>query len=59
MTGTVLKIEQTTAKFGKRIDDCVTAIDDIRNGKFEPRPDDFRCPRCPYLFICAVPEAQV
>ena len=58
LTGTVLKIEQTKAKFGKRIDDCVAAIDDIRNGRFEPRPDDFRCPRCPYLFICAVPEAQ-
>jgi DNA helicase-2/ATP-dependent DNA helicase PcrA len=24
----------------------------IESGQFEPEPDDFRCPRCPYFFIC-------
>lgn len=29
-----------------------TAFQDIEAGHFEPQPDDFRCPRCPYFFIC-------
>lgn len=28
------------------------AFRDIEAGRFEPNPDDFRCPRCPYFFIC-------
>jgi DNA helicase II / ATP-dependent DNA helicase PcrA len=58
LLGSVLEIGQTKAKFDKRLDDCEAAIADIRDGLYEPRKDDFRCPRCPYLFICAAPNAE-
>jgi len=28
------------------------AFREIEAGHFEPKPDEFRCPRCPYFFIC-------
>ena len=28
------------------------AFADIQQGRFEAKPDDFKCPRCPYYFIC-------
>ncbi|MER9559460.1 ATP-dependent helicase [Mesorhizobium sp. M0323] len=56
LLGSVLEIGQTKAKFDKRLGDCESAIGSIRNGLYEPRQDDFRCPRCPYLFICAAPN---
>jgi superfamily I DNA/RNA helicase/Zn-dependent peptidase ImmA (M78 family) len=52
----VVEIGQTTAKYNKRIADCETAIDDIAAGRYPPVASDFRCPRCPYLFICPSPE---
>lgn len=57
LSGGVLEISQTKAKFDKRIDDCTAALDSIRKGLYPPDQDDFRCPRCPYLFICAAPAA--
>jgi len=53
--GGVALIDQTAAKFGKRVGDCDKAVADIRAGRFEPIRSDFGCPRCPYLFVCAVP----
>ncbi|MGX9148045.1 ATP-dependent helicase [Mesorhizobium sp. 128a] len=58
LLGSVLEIGQTKTKFDKRLDDCEVAIANIRDGLYEPRKDDFRCPRCPYLFICAAPNAE-
>ncbi|WP_158743046.1 ATP-dependent helicase [Acidisphaera sp. L21] len=53
--GGVARIDQTAAKFGKRVGDCEQAVADIRAGRFEPIKSDFGCPRCPFLFVCAVP----
>ena len=55
----VLEIGQTTAKYNKRIADCETAMDDIAAGKYPPITSDFRCPRCPYLFICPSPDGPL
>ncbi|MGN6819203.1 MAG: UvrD-helicase domain-containing protein [Sphingomonas sp.] len=52
----VLPIGQTTAKYNKRIADCETAIGDIAAGLYPAVTSDFRCPRCPYLFVCPSPE---
>jgi len=52
----VLEIGQTAAKYNKRIADCETAIDDIGAGKYPAIASDFRCPRCPFLFVCPSPE---
>jgi hypothetical protein len=57
LSGGVLEINQTKAKFDKRMGDCAAALAGIRKGLYAPNEDDFRCPRCPYLFICAAPEA--
>ena len=51
-----LPIGQTPAKYNKRIADCETAINDIAAGRYPPITSDFRCPRCPYLFVCPSPE---
>jgi len=59
LSGGVLEVSQTKAKFDKRLSDCATALADIRSGQYPPNQDDFRCPRCPYLFICAAPEAGI
>lgn len=53
----VLEIDQTPAKYNKRIADCETAVDEIAAGKYPAISSDFRCPRCPYLFICPSPDA--
>jgi superfamily I DNA/RNA helicase len=55
----VLEIGQTAAKYNKRIADCETAIDDISAGKYPAITSDFRCPRCPYLFVCPSPGGPV
>lgn len=52
----VLEIGQTPAKYNKRMADCENAIGDIASGKYPPITSDFRCPRCPYLFICSAPN---
>ena len=52
---TMIEIGQTAAKYTKRLSDCEGAIGDIRAGRFPPNESDFRCPRCPYLFICPSP----
>lgn len=57
LTGAVLPIDQTKAKYDKRISDSAAAISDIRHGRYQPEPNDFSCPRCPYIFICGAPEA--
>jgi DNA helicase-2/ATP-dependent DNA helicase PcrA len=57
--GGVALIVQTAAKYGKRISDCEMAMGDIRRGRFDPIKSDFGCPRCPFLFICAVPGEPV
>lgn len=57
LSGGMLEINQTKAKFDKRLGDCAAALASIRKGLYPPNKDDFRCPRCPYLFICAAPEA--
>lgn len=53
--GGIARIDQTAAKFGKRIGDCEGAVADIRAGRFDPIKSDFGCPRCAFLFVCAVP----
>lgn len=55
LSGSIQQIDQTRAKFDKRVSDCAAALGSIRQGMYEPRPDDFRCPRCAHLFICAAP----
>jgi hypothetical protein len=57
LSGGVLEISQTKAKFDKRMSDCAAALGSIRQGDYPPNQDDFRCPRCPHLFICAAPVA--
>jgi CRISPR/Cas system-associated exonuclease Cas4 (RecB family) len=59
MTGVVVEITQTKAKYDKRIADCVSVIGNIRAGLYPPQQDDFTCPRCPYLFICPAPTANL
>lgn len=59
MSGSVLEVNQSDAKFRKRVADCETAIRDIRLGLFEPNKSDFQCPRCPYLFNCPAPLGAV
>ena len=53
--GGVAPIDQTAAKYGKRVGDCEGAVENIRAGRFEPIRSDFGCPRCPFLFVCAAP----
>lgn len=55
----MLDIEQTAAKYTKRLGDCEDAIADIRAGRFAPNESDFQCPRCPYLFICPSPTGAI
>jgi superfamily I DNA/RNA helicase len=59
MTGVIVEITQTKAKYDKRIADCASVIGDIRAGLYPPQQDDFICPRCPYLFICPAPIADL
>ncbi|HET9495688.1 MAG TPA: PD-(D/E)XK nuclease family protein, partial [Chloroflexia bacterium] len=35
-----------------RLDKYNEALSRMRDGHFEPKPDDRRCPRCPYYFVC-------
>jgi hypothetical protein len=28
------------------------ALQDLRAGKFPPRPSESECPNCPFFFIC-------
>jgi DNA helicase II / ATP-dependent DNA helicase PcrA len=58
MTGLIVPMTQTKAKFDKRLADCGQAVSRLRAGDFPPEADDFRCPRCPYLFVCAAPESK-
>ena len=53
--GGVAVIDQTVAKYTKRVGDCTDAVGEIRAGRFAPLRSDFGCPRCPFLFVCAVP----
>jgi superfamily I DNA/RNA helicase/Zn-dependent peptidase ImmA (M78 family) len=39
------KLDEELLKLGE-------TFDSIRAGAFAPEPDDFRCPSCPYFFIC-------
>lgn len=39
-------------KLASEMDKLSGALRSISAGHFEPEPDDFRCPRCPYFFIC-------
>jgi DNA helicase II / ATP-dependent DNA helicase PcrA len=59
MTGSVVPMTQTKAKFDRRLADCGQAVSRLRAGDFPPEVDDFRCPRCTYLFICAAPESRL
>jgi DNA helicase II / ATP-dependent DNA helicase PcrA len=46
---------QATARDSKlfgEISKLGQAFADISAGRFEPAPSDFKCPRCPYYFIC-------
>jgi DNA helicase-2/ATP-dependent DNA helicase PcrA len=40
----------------KKLDAELAALEqvfaDIQRGRFAAKPDDFKCPRCPYYFIC-------
>ena len=53
--GGVAVIDQTAAKYAKRVGDCTEAVGEIRAGHYAPLRSDFSCPRCPFLFVCAVP----
>ncbi|HET9495138.1 MAG TPA: UvrD-helicase domain-containing protein, partial [Chloroflexia bacterium] len=35
-----------------RLEKYNDALSRMRDGHFEPKPDDRRCPRCPYYFVC-------
>lgn len=50
-----LPITQTRAKYDKRVADCERAVAAIRRGEYSPIENDFQCPRCAFLFICAAP----
>ena len=55
LAGDPLEVSQTAKKFGNRVAACGKAVADIRRGSYDPAPNDFRCPRRAYLFICAAP----
>jgi DNA helicase-2/ATP-dependent DNA helicase PcrA len=44
----------TDRKLKNEMERLKTALQGIEAGRFEPQPDDFRCPRCPYFFICPI-----
>jgi hypothetical protein len=35
-----------------RLEKYNAALDRMRSGYFEPKPDERRCPRCPHYFVC-------
>jgi hypothetical protein len=39
-------------KLAAEISKLERAFTDINAGRFNPVPNDFKCPRCPYYFIC-------
>jgi DNA helicase-2/ATP-dependent DNA helicase PcrA len=42
----------TPTKLKNRQAKASAMMSDIAAGWFPPRPDDFRCPRCPHFFVC-------
>jgi DNA helicase-2/ATP-dependent DNA helicase PcrA len=42
----------TVAKLKTRQTKATEMLHDIAAGWFLPKPDDFRCPRCPHFFVC-------
>jgi superfamily I DNA/RNA helicase len=45
-------ISITEKNIESRLEKYNTALDRMRDGHFEPKPDERRCPRCPYYFVC-------
>lgn len=52
LTGERQQATINTKKLADEIDKLNTALADIAAGRFDPAPNDFNCPRCPYYFIC-------
>ena len=45
-------IRLTEKNIESRLEKYNSALNRLRSGYFEPKPDDRRCPRCPYYFAC-------
>lgn len=51
-TGESAVFQMSDAKVQTRLNRYATALDGIRRREFHAQPDEGRCPRCAYFFIC-------
>jgi hypothetical protein len=52
LTGEQRRASIAPGKLPAKIAELDRAFADIAAGRFDPSPSDFKCPRCPYYFIC-------
>lgn len=50
--GKVQKATLQPNKLTEELKEIEAVFDGIERGRFPPEPSDFRCPSCPYFFIC-------
>lgn len=52
LTGERQRVKTSQRQLSSELAKLQDTFDNIAAGRFDPSPDDFRCPRCPYFFIC-------
>jgi DNA helicase II / ATP-dependent DNA helicase PcrA len=52
LTGEQRKATIASKKLPAEIDKIERAFAGISEGRFDPAPSDYKCPRCPYYFVC-------
>jgi len=51
-TGEVVPIKMTARKEQSLYDDVEKSIEGLEQNDYPAKPDAFRCPTCPFFFIC-------
>jgi DNA helicase II / ATP-dependent DNA helicase PcrA len=51
-TGEVMPIKMTAKKEQSLYDEVEKSITGLEKNDYPPKPDAFRCPGCPFFFIC-------
>jgi hypothetical protein len=52
LTGEQRKATIPSNKLPAEIEKIERAFAGISEGRFDPAPSDYKCPRCPYYFVC-------